>query len=62
MATRLFIGNLPDNTAEDDLQRAFSIYGQIKNLDLKSKSAVGTEKKFAFITISGSNYDIETCK
>ncbi|KOB75649.1 50kDa lectin [Operophtera brumata] len=62
MATRLFVGNLPENTAESDLRSAFSSYGEITTLDLKTKTANGNEiKKFAFVSLSGSNYNIEAC-
>lgn len=61
--TRLFVGNLSQNTSEDVLRTAFSKYGQVTNLDIKSKADSGNEtKKFAFVTISGTHYDIETCK
>lgn len=63
MSTRLFVGNLPEDTSENDLRTAFSSYGGISALDLKTKSATGNEsKKFAFVSLSGSNYDIEACK
>ncbi|KOB79443.1 50kDa lectin [Operophtera brumata] len=62
MATRLFVGNLPENTVESDLRSAFSSYGEITTLDLKTKTANGNEsKKFAFVSLSGSNYNIEAC-
>ncbi|XP_053615004.1 probable RNA-binding protein CG14230 [Plodia interpunctella] len=59
--TRLFVGNLPDNTSEDVLRKAFSVYGEVTNLDIKSKPGGNDEKKFAFVTLSGTNYDIELC-
>lgn len=63
MATRLFVGNLPENTSETELRSAFSEYGEITTLDLKKKAADDNEsKKFAFVSISGSNYNIESCK
>ncbi|XP_075981368.1 putative RNA-binding protein CG14230 [Anticarsia gemmatalis] len=61
-ATRLFVGNLPDNTQEKELQSAFSVFGEITNLDLKSKAGTDNEsKKFAFVSLSASNADIESC-
>lgn len=61
--TRLFVGNVPTSANENDLQEAFSSYGQIINVDLKSKSNTETDQnKFAFITISASLYEIESCK
>lgn len=61
--TRLFVSNLPENIDESDLVSAFTTYGEIVSVDLKSKSASTDEqRKFAFITLSASNYDIESCK
>ncbi|CAH0713279.1 unnamed protein product, partial [Brenthis ino] len=61
-ATRLFVGNLPDNLDENALREAFSSYGNITNFDLKSKPGIENDKKkFAFITISASNFNIESC-
>ncbi|KAG6456786.1 hypothetical protein O3G_MSEX009939 [Manduca sexta] len=60
--TRLFVGNLPENTNENELRSAFSSYGEITGVDLKSKSGSTEEqKKFAFVTISSSNLNIESC-
>lgn len=62
-ATRLFVGNLPVHTEETELHSAFSAFGQITTLDLKSKPADGNaSKKFAFVSISASNTDVESCK
>lgn len=61
--TRLFVGNLPNNVEENVLRSVFSNYGQVTNLDIKSKSAIENDpKKFAFVTISSPNNDVETCK
>lgn len=61
--TRLFVGNVPENISQDELQKAFSSYGQIVNVDLKNKSnAESDQKKFAFITLSASNYEVESCE
>ncbi|XP_063830598.1 probable RNA-binding protein CG14230 isoform X2 [Ostrinia nubilalis] len=61
--TRLFVGNVPENATQDDLLKAFSSYGQlIINVDLKNKSNTESDqKKFAFITLSASNYEVESC-
>ncbi|KAM3963179.1 nucleolar protein 8 [Aphomia sociella] len=60
--TRLFVGNLPENINENELRTAFSVYGEIINFDLKSKTSNENEKKkFAFITLAATNYDVESC-
>ncbi|KAJ2948429.1 hypothetical protein O0L34_g7672 [Tuta absoluta] len=59
--TRLFVGNLPDKTNEKDLRAAFSAYGQVTNLDLKTKAADDDRRNFAFVTLSGTQDIIESC-
>nr|BAA03210.1 50kDa lectin [Bombyx mori] len=59
--TRLFVSNIPENTSEDELRCAFSKFGKVNSLDLKCKSSIEENKTFAFITLSASNYDIESC-
>ncbi|XP_013162495.1 PREDICTED: probable RNA-binding protein CG14230, partial [Papilio xuthus] len=60
--TRLFVGNIPKSLSESDLRGAFTSYGEIINLDLKQKpGAENDEKRFAFITLSASNYEVESC-
>ncbi|XP_046969997.1 probable RNA-binding protein CG14230 [Vanessa cardui] len=60
--TRLFVGNIPNDFDEKALRDAFSSYGDITNFDLKSKPGIDSDKKtFAFVTISASNFNIESC-
>lgn len=62
-ATRLFVGNLPENTEDKDVFSAFSVFGEITNVDLKVKNGAGNEnKKFAFVSLSAPNVDVESCK
>ncbi|CAG9795792.1 unnamed protein product [Diatraea saccharalis] len=61
-STRLFVGNLPDTVTETDISTVFSNYGHIVNVDFKNKSdSSNNQKHFAFVTISASNYEIESC-
>ncbi|XP_032519676.2 nucleolar protein 8 [Danaus plexippus] len=61
-ATRLFVSNLPENIDNNSLKDIFSSYGEVTNFDLKSKPGVENDKKtFAFVTISASNYNVESC-
>ncbi|XP_026729488.1 probable RNA-binding protein CG14230 [Trichoplusia ni] len=61
-ATRLFVGNLPENTEDKDVLSAFSVFGEITNIDLKTKNGAGNEnKKFAFVSLSAPNVDVESC-
>lgn len=62
-ATRLFVSNLPENIDNNSLKDIFSSYGEVTNFDLKSKPGVENDKKtFAFVTISASNYNVESCE
>ncbi|XP_050681446.1 nucleolar protein 8 [Leptidea sinapis] len=62
LTTRLFVGNIPDNFNENDFEAAFSSYGEITNIDIKCKPNVENEnKKFGFITMSASNFEVESC-
>lgn len=61
--TRLFVGNIPKSLSENDLREAFTSYGEIINLDIKQKpGAENDEKRFAFLTLSASNYEVESCR
>ncbi|KAI5643002.1 RNA recognition motif domain-containing protein [Phthorimaea operculella] len=59
--TRLFVGNLPDATSENDLRSAFSAYGEVTNLDLKTKAADDDKRNFAFVTLSSTPEIVESC-
>ncbi|XP_063367065.1 nucleolar protein 8 [Cydia amplana] len=60
--TRLFVGNLPNTFEQNELRSAFSKFAEVTNLDIKSKPATENEgSKFAFVTISGANNEIEAC-
>ncbi|CAG5048915.1 unnamed protein product [Parnassius apollo] len=60
--TRLFVGNIPENFNEFVLRENFSKYGQVLNLEIKNKAGSENDnKRFAFITLAASNYDVETC-
>lgn len=61
-ATRLFVGNIPESSEENELRKAFTKFGEITSLDLKFKNNDVTQNKFAFISMSASNIAIESCK
>ncbi|KAL4701996.1 hypothetical protein ACJJTC_010924 [Scirpophaga incertulas] len=61
MSSRLFVGNIPNNLSENDLRDAFSQYGQVVNIDLKSKPGAENDSKFAFVSLSAGNYEVESC-
>ncbi|CAK1584429.1 unnamed protein product [Parnassius mnemosyne] len=60
--TRLFVGNIPENLNDFVLHENFSKYGQVVNLEIKNKpGSENDNKRFAFVTLAASNYDVETC-
>lgn len=59
---RLFIGNLPDDITEDELSIEFAAYGEVKAVELKSKTNAFDEvTKFAFISMLIGDRDLNVC-
>ncbi len=52
--TRLFVGNLPYQTMESDLQDYFSQAGVVTSVDLMLDKFTGKSRGFAFIQFSSS--------
>ncbi len=50
---KLFIGNLPANTSEKDLQTLFSEYGTVRSSKLVTDVFSGQCKGFGFIEMEG---------
>lgn len=50
---KLFIGNLPKSTSENDLQTLFSEFGTVRLLKLVADIFTGQCKGFAFIAMEG---------
>ncbi|XP_026321007.1 probable RNA-binding protein CG14230 isoform X2 [Hyposmocoma kahamanoa] len=58
---RLFVGNIPEIANEQEVFAAFSTFGEIIKFDLKSRNEGENKKSFAFITLSASNKEVESC-
>src|ERR1700756_4711314 len=52
MATKLYVGNLPFNTTENELQELFSQAGAVQEVMLMQDKFTGKSRGFAFVTIS----------
>jgi cold-inducible RNA-binding protein len=52
MATRLYVGNLPFNTTENELQELFSQAGVVQEVTLMQDKFTGKSRGFAFVTMS----------
>ena len=50
---KLFIGNLPDGTTEEDLQSVFSQYGTVRSSKVVKDVFSGRCKGFGFIEMEG---------
>src|SRR5512135_1302585 len=52
MSTKLFVGNLPFDLTENDLQDAFAAHGTVVEANLMMDRATGRPRGFGFITMS----------
>jgi RNA recognition motif-containing protein len=61
---RIFVGNVPESATADQLKKEFSNYGQVQNVDLKSKHnpLTDTTSHFAFITLAIEGNELRQCK
>ena len=56
---RLFIGNIPANTVESELESEFGYYGKVKSVELKKK---GEDNLYGFVNIEIDEKLIQKCK
>jgi cold-inducible RNA-binding protein len=52
MARKLYVGNLPYETAEQDLQALFSGVGTVESVNLMRDMATGRARGFAFVEMA----------
>jgi cold-inducible RNA-binding protein len=52
MSTKLYVGNLPFETSESDLQTLFESVGQVSTVNLIRDRATGQARGFAFVEMS----------
>lgn len=57
--TRFFVGNIPSNTSEQDLQSEFGYYGVVNSVEIKNKNE---SEKFAFVNLQIEERLVEKCK
>jgi RNA recognition motif-containing protein len=58
METKLYVGNLPYETSEEDLRTLFAQAGSVQSVDLIKDRDSGRSKGFAFI-VMGNQSDLE---
>lgn len=54
MSTKLYVGNLPFETTESDLQALFEQSGEVRGINLVRDRATGQARGFAFVEMSDS--------
>ena len=52
MSTKLYVGNLPYETSESDLQALFEASGQVASINIVRDRATGQARGFAFVEMS----------
>ena len=52
MSTKLYVGNLPYQTTESDLQTLFESSGQVSTVNLVRDRSTGQARGFAFVEMS----------
>lgn len=52
MSTKLYVGNLPFQTTEADLQALFESSGQVQSINVVRDRATGQARGFAFVEMS----------
>ena len=52
MSTKLYVGNLPYETNETDLQTLFETSGQVASVNIVRDRATGQARGFAFVEMS----------
>jgi RNA recognition motif-containing protein len=52
MNTKLYVGNLPFETTESDLQALFASAGQVNTVNIVRDRATGQARGFAFVEMS----------
>ena len=58
MSTKLYVGNLPYETTESDLQTLFEAAGQVTTINIVRDRTTGQARGFAFVEMS----DVESAQ
>ncbi len=57
---KLYVGNLPYQTEETDLEQAFQAYGAVESVKIIKDRETGRSKGFGFVEM-GSDEEAQTC-
>jgi cold-inducible RNA-binding protein len=50
----IFVGNLDFNTSEDDLRKAFEVYGQVDRVSILTDRDTGRSRGFGFVEMTNA--------
>ncbi len=57
MAKKIYVGNLPFSSTEDDVRQLFEQYGAVESVNIVSDRDTGRPRGFAFVEISDDGAD-----
>lgn len=57
MSKKIYVGNLPFSTSEDEVKDLFSEYGEIQSLKLINDRETGKFRGFGFVEMEGDSAD-----
>jgi cold-inducible RNA-binding protein len=55
MSNKIYVGNLPYTTTEDDLSNEFSSAGEVERVQLITDRETGRSKGFAFVSFTSAD-------
>jgi len=55
MSKRIYVGNLPFSTTDDELRSLFSQYGQVVSVNLVTDRETGRPRGFGFVEMEGAD-------
>lgn len=55
MIKKMYVGNLAFQSTEDDIQKLFSQYGEVKSVNLITDRETGRSRGFAFVEMSAED-------
>ncbi|XP_058118411.1 probable RNA-binding protein CG14230 [Anopheles ziemanni] len=60
---RLFVGNIPKGTTEEELNAEFCAYGVVESIEIKQKSNPASDVVdiFGFVTLQADDYTVHCC-
>ncbi len=57
MGKKLYIGNIPYTTTEDELREVFGVHGDIESVNVITDRVTGRSRGFAFVEMAESSAD-----